>query len=116
MSIRKSPPPGPGLAVQKRARVDDEEDESMQTLTVSASNAEGKGALVRSIKRTSGLQNPIMSLGGAHSVRRSSSAWTCQRSSQNLFPGDLQGEIISCRFDSTGQIIAACSADKNICR
>jgi hypothetical protein len=76
MSVRKSPPPGPGLAVQKRARVDDEEDESMQTLTVSASNAEGKGALVRSIKRTSGLENPIMSLGGAHSVRRSCSAWT----------------------------------------
>ena len=71
MSIRKSPPPaGPGLALAKRARVDDdEEDPSTQTLTV-ASSGEGqrKNALVRTIKRTSGLEAPIVSLTGAHGV------------------------------------------------
>ena len=43
------------------------------TLTV-ASSGEGqrKNALVRTIKRTSGLEAPIVSLGGAHGV---SSAW-----------------------------------------
>ena len=28
---------------------------------------------------------------------------------------DWQGEILSCRFDPTGQNIAACSADRSIC-
>lgn len=74
MSVRKSPPPpGPGVALTKRARVDDEEDDSRNmTLTV-ASSGEGqrKNALVRTIQRTSGLEAPIVSLGGAHGVRRS---------------------------------------------
>lgn len=70
MSVRKSPPPpGQGLALAKRARVDDEEDPSSQTLTV-ASSGEGqrKNALIRTIKRTSGLEAPIVSLSGAHGV------------------------------------------------
>lgn len=71
MSIRKSPPPsGPGSALTKRARVeDDESDPSMSLMTV-ASSGEGqrKNALVRSVKRTSGLQAPIVSLAGAHGV------------------------------------------------
>lgn len=71
MSVRKSPPPsGPGMAVAKRARVEDEgADEGTMTLTV-ASSGEGqrKNALVRTIKRTSGLEAPIVSLTGAHGV------------------------------------------------
>lgn len=69
MSVRKEPPSGPGLAVAKRARVEDEEDENTMTLTV-ASSGEGqrKNALVRTIKRTSGLEAPIVSLAGAHGV------------------------------------------------
>lgn len=71
MSVRKEPPvSGPGMAVAKRARVEDEEDESnTMTLTV-ASSGEGqrKNALVRTIKRTSGLEAPIVSLAGAHGV------------------------------------------------
>jgi Prp8 binding protein len=73
MSVRKSPPPpGPGVALTKRARVDDEEDDSRNmTLTV-ASSGEGqrKNALIRTIQRTSGLEAPIVALGGAHGVSR----------------------------------------------
>lgn len=56
------------MAVAKRARVEDE-DENTMTLTV-ASSGEGqrKNALVRTIKRTSGLEAPIVSLAGAHGV------------------------------------------------
>ena len=41
----------------------------MMTLTV-ASSGEGqrKNALIRSVKRTSGLEAPIVSLSGAHGV------------------------------------------------
>jgi Prp8 binding protein len=70
MSVRKSPPPGPGTALTKRARVEDEEDPSRMVMTV-ASSGEGqrKNALVKSIQRTSGLEAPIVSLAGAHGVR-----------------------------------------------
>ena len=69
------------MALAKRARVDDdEEDPTKQTLTV-ASSGEGqrKNALVRTIKRTSGLEAPIVSLTGAHGVRwflRTKRSWT----------------------------------------
>ena len=56
----------------KRARVDDEDDlegpASKQIAIASANGGKSKG-LVRSIKRTSGLQAPIISLTGAHGVR-----------------------------------------------
>ncbi|KAL7422589.1 hypothetical protein Q5752_003237 [Cryptotrichosporon argae] len=94
MSVRKSPPPtGPGIALAKRARVEDGEDEDgTMTLTV-ASSGEGqrKNALVRTIKRTSGLEAPIVSLAGAHG-----------------------GEITACKFDPSGQTLAACSVDRSI--
>ncbi|WVR09291.1 hypothetical protein IAU60_006356 [Kwoniella sp. DSM 27419] len=91
MSVRKSPPPpGPGSAVIKRARVDDEEDgeaSGLKVMTV-ASSGEGqrKNALVRSVKRTSGLEAPIVALSGAHGA-----------------------EITACKFDPSGQTLAACS-------
>ncbi|KAJ7098546.1 WD40-repeat-containing domain protein [Mycena belliarum] len=47
--------------------------------------------LIRTVQRTSGLEAPIVSLAGAHS-----------------------GEILSCRFDPTGQNIAACAADRSV--
>ena len=64
------------MALTKRARVDDdEEDPTSQTLTV-ASSGEGqrKNALIRTIKRTSGLEAPIVSLTGAHGVSPGRSA------------------------------------------
>ncbi|WVQ95280.1 hypothetical protein IAU59_002375 [Kwoniella sp. CBS 9459] len=98
MSVRKSPPPaGPGTAIVKRARVEDEEDGSgdqvgTMTMTV-ASSGEGqrKNALIRSVKRTSGLEAPIVSLSGAHGA-----------------------EITACKFDPSGQTLAACSVDRSI--
>lgn len=74
--IRKSPPPsGPGAssALTKRSRIEDEDDSSANTLTVAiGSSGSGKadqGALIRTIKRTSGLEAPIVALTGAHGVR-----------------------------------------------
>ncbi|WWC71215.1 uncharacterized protein I206_105168 [Kwoniella pini CBS 10737] len=94
MSVRKSPPPsGPGSAIIKRARVNDEDVENgTMTMTV-ASSGEGqrKNALIRSVKRTSGLEAPIVSLTGAHG-----------------------GEITACKFDPSGQTLAACSVDRSI--
>lgn len=59
-------------ALLKRARVDDDEDAdpSTTTMTISSSGGEGlgKNALVRTVKRTSGLTAPIVSLAGAHQV------------------------------------------------
>ena len=74
MSVRKSPPPPTSQqgALTKRARVDDDDqdnDDGGMTMTVASSGvAGGKGALIRSVKRTSGLAAPIVSLGGAHRV------------------------------------------------
>jgi Prp8 binding protein len=60
---------GPGTAVAKRARVEDDVEENTMTLTVAASGeGQRKNALVRTIKRTSGLEAPIVSLAGAHGV------------------------------------------------
>lgn len=73
--IRKSPPPsGPGAssALTKRSRIEDDDDMA-NTMTVAiGSTGSGKpdsGALIRTIKRTSGLEAPIVALTGAHGVR-----------------------------------------------
>lgn len=69
MSVRKDPPPsGPGTAVTKRARVEDEDENSMTLTVASSGDGQRKNALVRTIKRTSGLEAPIVSLTGAHGV------------------------------------------------
>ncbi|KAL0247443.1 hypothetical protein I308_104480 [Cryptococcus tetragattii IND107] len=93
MSVRKSPPTaGPGMALSKRARVEDETDENTMVMTV-ASSGEGqrKNALIRSVKRTSSLEAPIVSLSAAHG-----------------------GEITACVFDPSGQTLAASSVDRSI--
>ncbi|KAH9972977.1 WD40 repeat-like protein [Lactifluus volemus] len=74
----------------KRARSSEPETNNQQ-LAISSSNDERQKALIRSVKRTSNLEAPIISLSGAHSA-----------------------EILSCRFDPTGQNIAACSSDRGI--
>jgi len=60
-------------------------------IAISSSNDPRNKGLIRSVKRTSSLEAPIISLSGAHS-----------------------SEILSCRFDPTGQNIAACSADRSV--
>jgi len=56
-----------------------------------SSGADASKALLRSVPRTSGLDAPIVSLAGAHGA-----------------------EVLSCRFDPTGQNVAACSADRSV--
>jgi Prp8 binding protein len=52
----------------KRARSSEPEANNQQLLAISSSNDERQKALVRSVKRTSNLEAPIVSLSGAHGV------------------------------------------------
>ncbi|OCH94548.1 WD40 repeat-like protein [Obba rivulosa] len=88
MSKRGASPP-PGGALVKRARSSPEP--ATNQIVISSSNDERQQALIRTVKRTSSLEAPIISLSGAHGA-----------------------EILSCRFDPTGQNIAACSADRSV--
>ncbi|KDN38209.1 putative U5 snRNP-specific 40 kd protein [Tilletiaria anomala UBC 951] len=79
-------------ALVKRSRPDDDEDVGSRKQIAIASSDGGKSkGLVRSIKRTSGLQAPIVALSGAH-----------------------KAEILDCKFSPDGQTIAAASSDKTI--
>ncbi|CAE6440317.1 unnamed protein product [Rhizoctonia solani] len=87
---RKAPSPPPSsAALMKRAR--GETPPPMTQIAISTGASDREKALVRNVQRTSGLEAPIVSLAGAHSA-----------------------EIMSCRFDPTGQNVAACSADRTI--
>lgn len=65
MSKRPASPPG-GVLI-KRARSSAEPEE--QQMIISQSNDERQQPLIRTVKRTSSLEAPIISLSGAHSVR-----------------------------------------------
>ncbi|KAJ7730042.1 U5 snRNP complex subunit [Mycena olivaceomarginata] len=64
---------------------------SNQIAISSSGEGDKNKGLIRTVQRTSNLEAPIVSLAGAHS-----------------------NEILSCRFDPTGQNIAACSADRSV--
>ncbi len=107
--VKRAAPQEDGALI-KRARSSEPEASNQQQLAISSSNDERQKALVRSVKRTSSLEAPIVSLSGAHAV-----SFQCHcllGTERNVF---LQAEILSCRFDPTGQNIAACSADRGIC-
>ncbi|EIN11048.1 WD40 repeat-like protein [Punctularia strigosozonata HHB-11173 SS5] len=87
MSKRSASPSQSGALV-KRARGSPQPETQ---LAISSSNDARQQALIRTVKRTSNLDAPIVSLSGAHSA-----------------------EILSCRFDPTGQNIAACSSDRSV--
>ncbi|KAL1716966.1 WD40-repeat-containing domain protein [Schizophyllum commune] len=76
-------------ALVKRARSN--EPGPTNQIAISSAGDDSKKGLIRTVQRTSNLEAPIVSLAGAHS-----------------------GEILSCRFDPTGQNIAACSADRSV--
>ncbi|KAI0832783.1 WD40 repeat-like protein [Trametes gibbosa] len=88
MSKRGASPPASGALI-KRARSGSPSPNTQ--IAISSSNNEREQGLIRTIKRTSSLEAPIISLSGSHS-----------------------SEIMSCRFDPTGQNIAACSADRSV--
>lgn len=60
------------MSLLKRARVDEDEEEegTMSMAVTSTTGVMGKGELVQSVKRTSGLASPIVSLAGGHTVSR----------------------------------------------
>ncbi|KZT08850.1 WD40 repeat-like protein, partial [Laetiporus sulphureus 93-53] len=64
----------------------------MNQIAISSSNDERQQALIRTVQRMSSLEAPIVSLSGSHGL----------------------AEILSCRFDPTGQNITACSADRSV--
>lgn len=76
-------------ALVKRARQDDG-DERMQ-MTISANGRPNDKGLIRSVKRTSSLQAPIVALSGAHTA-----------------------ELLDVKFSPDGQMIAAASSDRTI--
>ncbi|KAI0797179.1 WD40 repeat-like protein [Abortiporus biennis] len=88
MSKRGASPPPQGGALVKRAR---SSSPVANQIAISSSNDERQQALIRTVKRTSSLEAPIISLAGSHG-----------------------GEILSCRFDPSGQNIAACSSDRGV--
>ncbi|KAJ7572447.1 U5 snRNP complex subunit [Mycena floridula] len=86
MSKRAASPPANGVLI-KRARAT---PPPSNQIAISSTDDRSKG-LIRTVQRTSSLDAPIVSLAGAHA-----------------------GEILSCRFDPSGQNIAACSADRSV--
>lgn len=106
MSKRGASPPPQGALI-KRAR---SSSPVQNQIAISSSNDERQQALIRTVKRTSSLEAPIISLSGSHNVR----VLLCS-SVQFLTFYLLKAEIMSCRFDPTGQNIAACSADRGVC-
>ena len=60
-----SPPPAQGTLI-KRTR--SSEPQNTTQLIISSSGKEREQALIRTVKRTSNLEAPIVSLSGAHGV------------------------------------------------
>ncbi|KAI5117555.1 hypothetical protein M0805_004468 [Coniferiporia weirii] len=87
MSKRGGSPPPEGVLIKRARGATPPETQ----IAISSAGDDSKKGLIRTVKRTSGLEAPIVSLAGAHSA-----------------------EIMSCRFDPTGQNIAACSADRTV--
>ncbi|KAM0749916.1 putative subunit of the heterotrimeric G protein [Meredithblackwellia eburnea MCA 4105] len=78
-------------ALIKRQRTEEENDPNVQQIVVASDgNTANKGALIQSIRRTSGLQAPIMCLQGH------------------------QGEVLDVKFDKDGDNIASSGIDKTI--
>lgn len=65
MSKREGSPPNEGALI-KRAR--GSTPPSLQ-IAISSTGDDGKKGLIRTVQRTSGLEAPIVSLAGSHSVR-----------------------------------------------
>ncbi|KAL9548054.1 hypothetical protein MBANPS3_005867 [Mucor bainieri] len=86
---RKDTSNGDSGALIKRAK-QDEEDSNKSLINLSNQRAGTKNAIVGTIKRTSGLEAPVMQLIGH------------------------DGEIYSCKFDHSGEYIASAGFDRQI--
>ena len=67
MSKRSASPPSAQGTLIKRSR--SSEPQNTSQLIISSSGKEREQALIRTVKRTSNLEAPIVSLSGAHGVR-----------------------------------------------
>ncbi|KAF9476999.1 WD40 repeat-like protein [Pholiota conissans] len=85
---KRPPSPTSGGVLVKRSKAT---PPPQTQIAISSANEDRNKGLIRTVARTSNLDAPIVSLAGAHA-----------------------GEILSCRFDPTGQNIAACSTDRSI--
>lgn len=122
-----------GGALVKRARFDDEQD-GVQQLVVSSGGKGKGGQMVAAVKRTSGLQAPIMQFSGhgaevldvkfdasgevlaSGSVDKSINLWKTYGSDENNF-GQLRGQngaITSIAFPASGSHLFSASTDKTV--
>lgn len=88
MSTKRSSSPNSSLI--KRVRIEDDQTNMEQMVVASDGNSANKGALIQSIRRTSGLTSPIMCLQGH------------------------KAEVLDIKFSPDGDSIASASADKTI--
>jgi Prp8 binding protein len=71
----------------KRARSSEPEANNQQQIVISSSNDDRQKALIRSVKRTSNLEAPIVSLSGAHAVREFSRPMSPRHSTRRVLTG-----------------------------
>ena len=89
-AAKRGPDEVGGGALTKRARFDGDGGPNGTQKLVVSSDAKGRGQLVASIKRTSGLQAPIVKFEGHGS------------------------EVLDIKFDATGETLASGSTDRSI--
>ncbi|KIJ57221.1 hypothetical protein M422DRAFT_148861 [Sphaerobolus stellatus SS14] len=87
---KASPPPSGTLTISKRPR-GSSPSANTQQIAISSAGTDASKGLIRTVPRTSGLEAPIVSLAGAHG-----------------------GEILSARFDPSGENIAVGSGDRTV--
>ncbi|RUS20404.1 u5 small nuclear ribonucleo protein 40 kDa protein-like protein [Endogone sp. FLAS-F59071] len=90
MADKRKNPPSAAAALVKRQRQEDETSDNSAALIITNASSASAVSVVGMIKRTSGLQAPIMLLAG-HA-----------------------GDVFSCRFDPSGQHIASAGFDRQI--
>lgn len=96
---RKSPPLQNGagsssssVLVKRQRQGDNDAGVGERQIAIASSDGGKSKGLIRTVKRTSNLSAPILSLSGAHGA-----------------------EILDVKFSPDGQLIAAASSDKTIC-
>ncbi|SCV72770.1 BQ2448_4307 [Microbotryum intermedium] len=104
----------------KRVRIDQdgtpEDDPAMQQIVVASDgNSANKGALIQTIRRTSGLQAPIMCLQVCrHGAVQRVGSHRAHLSFSCLHPQGHQGEILDVKFSPDGEHLASAGVDRTI--
>lgn len=80
------------MLVKRQRQGDNDAGVGDRQIAIASSDGGKSKGLIRTVKRTSSLSSPILSLSGAHNA-----------------------EILDVKFSPDGQVIAAASSDKTIC-